>query len=223
MFRTIFTVLQKDLWIERQTRESLTTMLVFSIIVLVVFNFTVDPGLEEVLRVGPGVLWVAFLFAGNLGLTRTFASESENGNIQALIMTPVDKGFIFLGKLSGAFLFMFTVEMILLPLFVVFFNLTFSAAILKLIGICFLGTVGFTTAGTLFSAIALNTRIREIILPLLLLPVTIPVTIASVEATAGLLRGESWADIADWIKLLAAFDVIMLVGSFLTFEHVLTE
>lgn len=223
MFKTVWTILQKDLWIERQTRESLTTMIVFSIIVLVVFNFTLDPGLEQVLTVGPGILWVAFIFAGNLGLTRTFASESENGNLQALVMTPVDKGLIYLGKLSSAFIFMFSVELILLPLFVIFFNLHFTWTLVDLAMVCILGTLGFTSAGTMFSAIALNTRIREIILPLLLLPVTVPVIIASVESTAGLLRGESWSEIADWIKLLAAFDIIMMVGSFLTFENVLSE
>jgi len=223
MFKVVLTILRKDLWIERQTRESMTTMLVFSIIVLVVFNFTLDPGLEQVLTVGPGILWVAFIFAGNLGLTRTFASESENGNIQALLMTPVDKGLIYLGKLSSAFIFMFSVELILLPLFVIFFNLQFTWTLVDLAGVCFLGTLGFTSAGTMFSSIALNTRIREIILPLLLLPITVPLIIASVESTAGLLRGDSWSELQDWIKLLAAFDIIMLVGSFLTFEYVLME
>ena len=221
--KKVWTIFEKDFLTQRRTKESFSAMLVFGVLVLVIFNFTMDPGSEEILTTGPGILWVAFTFAGTLGLNRAFAPESENGNFQALMLLPLDKGAIYLGKLLSGFIFMFLVELVILPLFVLFFNLNIFLQIPSLLIICILGTLGFIGIGTIFSAVALNTKMREVMLPVLLFPIAIPAIIASVEATGIILRGEGLNEAFDWLKILIAFDVIVIVTSFLTFEFVLEE
>jgi heme exporter protein B len=221
--RKIWTIFEKDFLTQRRTKESFSAMLVFGVLVLVIFNFTMDPGSEQILITGAGILWVAFTFAGTLGLNRAFAPESENGNFQALMLLPIDKGAIYLGKLLSGFVFMFFVELFILPLFVLFFNLNIIQEIPSLLLICILGTLGFVGIGTIFSAVALNTKMREVMLPVLLFPVAIPAILSSVEATGIVLRGEGISQAFDWLKILIAFDVIVIVTSFLTFEYVLEE
>ncbi|NUM81057.1 heme exporter protein CcmB [bacterium] len=221
--KKIWALFDKDFLTERRTKEFFSAMCLFAIMVLVVFNFTIDPELEQTLSVGPGILWVAFTFAGTLGLNRAFAPESENGNFQALRLLPIDKGAIYLGKMLSAFVFMFFTELVILPLFIVFFNLRLSTEIPALLLTCAMGTFGFVAAGTIFSAISLNTKMREVILPLLLFPVAVPLLIASVECTAVILRGDPFSDTFDWLKIMGAFDIIIVIGSFLTFEYVLEE
>lgn len=222
-FRIVWTIFEKDFLTEKRTKESFSAMLVFGILVLVVFNFTVSPGSQEIQDIGAGMLWVAFTFAGTLGLNRAFASENDNGNMQALIMVPVDKGAIYLGKLLSGAMFMFIVELFIIPVFVLFFNVNIWEQLPGLLLISILGTLGFIGTGTVFSAVALNTRMREVLLPVLLFPVTIPMIIAAVEATAVLLRGEPLSGAYDWIKILLGFDVTIIVTSFLTFEYILEE
>jgi len=219
----IQTLVAKDLLTERRTKEFFSATLIFSILVLVIFNFAIDTGREMALAVGPGVLWVAFSFSGTLGLNRAFAPENENGNLQALAMLPIDKGLIYISKMLSASMFMMLTELLIIPLFILFFNLSLWEEIPGLILVCVLGTLGFVGAGTTFSAVALNTKMREVILPLLLFPVTIPILIASVEATGTVLRGEGLTAAYDWMKILIAFDVIIVISSFLTFEYVLEE
>ena len=221
--KKVWTIFDKDFLTERRTKESFSAMFVFGVLVLVIFNFTMNPDTEQTLQIGPGILWVAFTFAGTLGLNRAFAAESENGNFQALMMLPIDKGAIYLGKLLSGCVFMFVTELFILPLFILFFNLSIFQEIPSLLLICLLGTLGFISTGTIFSAIAMNTKMREVLLPVLLFPVAIPSIIASVEATGIILRGETISEAMDWIKILAAFDFIIIVTSFLTFEYVLEE
>lgn len=221
--RKVWVIFDKDFLTERRTKESFSAMFVFGVLVLVIFNFTMNPDREQTLQIGPGILWVAFAFAGTLGLNRAFSAEGENGNFQALRMLPMDKGAIYLGKLLSGFVFMFLTELFILPLFIVFFNLMLWEELPSLLLIAALGTLGFTGTGTIFSAVALNTKMREVLLPILLFPVVIPVLIASVEATGVILRGETLADAYDWLKILGAFDVIIIAASFVTFEYVLEE
>lgn len=222
-FQKVWIIFDKDFLTEKRTKESFSATFVFGVLVLVIFNFTMNPDREQTLQIGPGILWVAFTFAGTLGLNRAFSAESENGNFQALRMLPMDKGAIYLGKLLSGFTFMFFTELFILPLFILFFNLSIWSEIPSLLLITALGTLGFVGTGTVFSAVALNTKMREVLLPILLFPMVIPALIASVEATGIILRGETLAEAWDWLKILAAFDVIVIVASFVTFEFVLEE
>lgn len=221
MWRAIATILWKDLKIELQTKEAFGASFVFSLMVLVIFNFTLDLTSEEALKMGAGFLWISFAFGGVLALNRSFALERDENCVQGLQLMPVDRGGIYLGKCLANVIFMLITEIILLPLFAVFFNVDITARPLYLLAILFLGSVGFSSVGTLFSAIAVHTRMREVILPILLLPVTIPILIAAVEATAFALGADT--DPSFWFRLLIVYDVIFVTVSFLTFGYILQE
>jgi len=221
MWRAIATILWKDLKIELRTKEAFSASFVFSLMVLVIFNFTLDLTTEEALEMGAGFLWIAFAFGGVLALNRSFALERDENCVQGLQLAPVDRGGIYLGKCLANVIFMLTTEVILLPLFAVFFNVDITGRLPYLLAVLVLGTVGFSSVGTLFSAIAVHTRMREVILPILLLPITVPVLIAAVETTAYALGAET--DPSFWFRLLLVYDVIFVTVSFLTFEHILQE
>ena len=221
MWRAIATILWKDLKIELQTKEAFSASFVFSLMVLVIFNFTLDLTTEEALEMGAGFLWIAFAFGGVLALNRSFALERDENCVQGLQLAPVDRGGIYLGKCLANVIFMLTTEVILLPLFAVFFNVDITGRLPYLLAVLVLGTVGFSSVGTLFSAIAVHTRMREVILPILLLPITVPVLIAAVETTAYAFGAET--DPSFWFRLLLVYDVIFVTVSFLTFEHILQE
>lgn len=221
MLRTIATVLWKDLRIELRTRDALSASFVFCVLVLVVFNFTLDLNTEEARRLGSGFLWVAFAFGGILSLNRTFALEKSDGCSKSLMLAPVDRGAIYLGKFLANVIFMTVTQVLILPLFAVFFNVPVAPAIPLLLLIFLLGSIGFSSVGTLFSALAANTRMRELMLPLLLLPVSIPVLLAAVEATQYALGISENA--SDWFKLLVVYDVVFVVASYLAFEFAMEE
>ncbi len=218
---TILAVLWKDLLLESRTREIVTPILVFSLLVIVIFSFVLDPNPRLVASVAPGVLWVAFTFAGILGLNRSFALEKERGGMEGLLLSPVGRDLLYFGKMLGAFLFMLLVEIVMLPAFSVMFNLPLVLPGLWLVVV--LATLGFATVGTAFSAMAVNTRAREIMLPVLFFPVAAPVIIAAAEATRAILAGDSFADYSRWIQLIAAFDIIFAVVSAATFEFIVNE
>ncbi len=221
MWRAIGTILWKDLKIELQTKEAFSASFVFSLMVLVIFNFTLDLTSEEALKMGAGFLWIAFAFGGVLALNRSFALEREENCVQGLQLLPVDRGGIYLGKCLANVIFMLATEVILLPLFAIFFNVDITERLLYLAAVLVLGTVGFSSVGTLFSAIAVHTRMREVILPILLLPVTVPVLIAAVETTAYAFGADT--EPSFWLRLLIVYDVIFVTVSFLTFDHILQE
>ncbi len=221
MWRAIATILWKDLKIELQTKEAFSASFVFSLMVLMIFNFTLDLTTEEALQMGSGFLWIAFAFGGVLALNRSFALERDENCVQGLQLMPVDRGGIYLGKCLANVIFMLITELILLPLFAVFFNTDIVARLPYLLTVVVLGTVGFSSVGTLFSAIAVHTRMREVILPILLLPITVPVLIAAVETTAYALGADT--DPSFWFRLLVVYDVIFVTVSFLTFGYVLQE
>jgi len=220
--RKIFAILAKDVAAELRTREMLSSMFVFSLLVILIFNFAFDLRAENQKTLAPGVLWVAIAFAGMLGLSRSFIMEKDRGSMEGLLLTPVDRSAIYLGKMLGNLLFIAVVEVVILPIFIVFFNL--SAAYLPLlVGVMILGTIGFAGVGTLFSAMAVHTRAREVLLPILLFPVVIPVMLASVKLTAAVLDGLPFADVQNWFSLLIAFDLIFLAVSFILFDYVMEE
>ncbi|MFQ6002020.1 MAG: heme exporter protein CcmB [Anaerolineae bacterium] len=221
MLRVMSAILWKDVRIELRTKEIFSSSFLFALLVLVVFNFTLFLTPQEAIRLGPGFLWISFTFAGLLALNRSFALEKEENCTHGLLASPADKGALYLGKLLANTLFMLAVELVLLPLFAVFFNIPLGKHPLLLLATLFLGSVGFSSVGTVFSAMAAGTRMREVMLPVLLLPVSIPIVIAAVETTAYSLGSGPRPDF--WIRLMVAYDVVFVTSSFLVFGFLLEE
>ncbi|MCH8940688.1 MAG: heme exporter protein CcmB [Chloroflexi bacterium] len=219
--RPILVLAWKDVLLELRTKDVITSMVVFALLVGVIFNFAFDPTPDVIALVVPGILWVAITFAGVLGFNRSFILEKDNGSLDGLLLCPVSRDVIYFGRLVGIVAFMMVMEAILLPLFSVLYNFPLLDPLLFFIA--FLATLGFAAVGTLFSAIAVNTRSREVMLPVLLLPVVAPVLIAAVEATAVIMDGATLSQIGRWWQILVAFDVIFLVMSASIFGTVLEE
>lgn len=219
----MFAVLWKDLLIEVRTKETLASLLLLGILTLLVLSFAFDPTSELRAAAAPGVLWVAVIFAGTLGMNRSLLHEREHDCIHGLLLAPLDRGTIYLAKTAGNLLFMVGAELIVVPAFVFFFNLPLGTTIVRLAPVLFLGLLGFSAIGTLFAAVSLRTRAREVMLPLLMLPLATPLFIASVQCSAKLLEGNSLGTVAHWLNLLAAFDTIFLVVGWMTFEYAVEE
>jgi heme exporter protein B len=221
-FRKVFAIVGKDVAAEIRTKEMISAMLVFSLLIILIFNFAFDLRAENMNTVAPGVLWVSIAFAGMLGLSRSFILELDRGVLDGLLLTPVDRSAIYFGKMIGNFLFISVVEIILLPVFIILFNQ--PANILPmLVGVVLLGTVGFAGVGTLFSAMAVHTRAREVMLPIMLFPVIVPVMLSAVRLTAGILDQTPFEDVRHWGVLLITFDAIFVAASFMLFEFVVEE
>jgi heme exporter protein B len=212
----------KDVAAELRTREMLSSMFVFSLLVILIFNFAFELRADNQQTLAPGVLWVAIAFAGMLGLGRSFIVEKDRGSIEGLLLAPVDRSAILLGKMLGNVLLMMTVELVILPVFVVLFNLP-VAGLPALAGVVVLGTLGLAGVGTLFSAMAVHTRAREVMLPVLLFPVIVPVMLAAVKLSAGVIDGLPFAEVQNWLGLLVAFDAIFAALSFILFDFVMEE
>ncbi len=221
--RKILAIVWKDIVAELRTKEMFSAMFVFAVLVIVIFNFAFDLRVsgERVRQVAPGALWVSFAFAGILGLNRAFVLEKDRDCLDGLLLAPVDHTAIYFGKMLSTLLFMLVVEALMLPIFTAFFAVNLFD--LRLLLIVVLGTVGFAGVGTVLSAMTAQTRAREVLLPILLLPVAAPVLIAAVKATAGILDGLPTGDIARWLQLLVAFDVIFPAVAFMTFDFVVKE
>jgi len=216
-----FIILWKDILSELRTRDIATSVLVFALLVIVIFNFAFEPGTEQKAIVAPGILWVSFTFAGVLSLGRSFVLEKEKGCLEGLMLCPVDREVLYLGKMLGSLIFMMIIEAIVFPIFLMLFDLPLFSPMLGLIAI--LATVGFVSVGTLFSAMAVNTRARDVMLPILFFPVVTPVIIAAVKASGLVLEEGPWSDISSWLLLLASFDIIFLVASALVFGFIIEE
>ena len=219
--RKVLVIVHKDVAVELRTKEMLSSMFVFSLLVIMIFSFAFELRVEDVREVAPGVLWVTFVFAGMLGLSRSFVLEKDKGCLEGLLLCPVDRSAIYFGKMLGNVIFMTTVEAMILPIFSILFNISLFQPVLLLIVV--LGTLGFAGVGTLFSAMAVHTRSREVMLPVLLFPVVVPAMIAAVKATGGILDGQPFSEIAHWIRLLVVFDVVFFAISFMTFDYVVEE
>jgi heme exporter protein B len=223
VLRRTWAMTRKDVTVELRARERVNAMLFFAALVLFIFNFALGPDREKLREVAPGLLWLAFLFTGMLGLARSFQAERENECFEELLLTPGDRESIYYGKLAGNILFMLMAEALILPLFGVLYNLDIWEHLPSLALVALLGTVGFSTIGTLLAAMTAHLRAREVMLPLLLFPLTVPVILGSVRATEAILAGEGLAGVSHWLKLLGGFDVIFLVVCPLVFEFVLEE
>ncbi len=218
---TVAALMWKDILLELRTKDIVISILAFALLSLIIFNFALGPSPQITPVVAPGVLWVAFTFAGVLGLTRAFVLEKDQGNLVGLLITPTSREAIYVGKMLGSLFFMLMSEIILLPAFAVLFNISpFRPELLLII---LLATIGFASIGTLFSAIAINTRSREIMLPMLFLPIVVPIIIGAVMASSTAFEGGSWSDMTKSVQLIAVFDVVALVFSAFAFEHVLQE
>jgi heme exporter protein B len=215
-------VLTKELRMEFRARELLTTTIVFALVVVVLFSFAFDPTAGESRRYGPGLLWIAFLFAGSLMLNPSFAREQSNQTLDALRMAPVSSFAILLGKMFANLVFLSVAELILVPVFAVLYNISIGGILGRLALVLVLGTIGLVIAGTVFSAVAAHARMRELLLPLLLLPILAPLLIAAVEATASLFADQPALDAA-WLAFLAGFDIVFLTASWLLSDFLLEE
>jgi heme exporter protein B len=216
-------ILWKDLLIELRTKETLAALLLLGLLTLLVLVFAFDPTSPLREAAAPGVLWVAVIFAGTLGMNRSLLRERDNDCLHGLLLAPVDRGTIYLAKTGANFLFMLAAQMVLVPVFIFFFNLPMNATIARLAPVLLLGLLGFAAVGTLFAAVSLRTRAREVMLPLLMLPLAAPLLIAGIQASAQLLAGQPLAAVAHWLRLLVAFDVVFLVVGWLAFEYVVEE
>jgi heme exporter protein B len=223
MLAKIWTVFRKDLLIELRTKDSLNAMLFFGIVVLVIFNFALEDVRESIRLAVPGILWVSFAFSGTLGLNRMFASEKENSCLQGLLMIPMDRGILYLGKMLAASVFMLIAEAIISVFCMIFFNLTVWREIPYLTVVFVLGTLGFTAVGTLLSAVSANTRMREVLLPLILFPVVLPILINAVAATNIILNTVEYAALKLPLTIMSVFTLVFATLAYLLFEYVLED
>jgi heme exporter protein B len=215
-------LLTKELRLEFRTRELLSATVIFALVVVVLFSFAFDPTNAESRRYGPGLLWIAFLFAGSLMLNPSFAREQANDTLDALRMAPVSSFAILSGKMLANFIFMSLAEVVLVPVFAVLYNVSLTGVVWRLILVLVLGTSGLVITGTVFSAISAHARMRELLLPLLLLPILAPLLIAAVEATASLLTEDAALD-RTWVAFLAGFDIVFLTASWLLCDYLVEE
>lgn len=219
--RAMGAIVWKDLAAELRSRELLSAMLVFSLLVILIFNFALELDAKTRATVTAGVLWVTFAFAGTLGLNRSMAMEKDRGCLDGLLLAPVDRSAIYFGKAIGNLIFMFIVEIIVLPVYSVLYNTNlFQPGLLLVIA---LGSIGYVAVGTLLSSMAVQTRTRDVLLPILLFPVVIPVLIAAIKGSSGFLQGMDIADIRPWINLLITYDIIFIAVAFMVFDYVVEE
>jgi heme exporter protein B len=219
--RRAWIVVWKDVLVERRSKQTLNTLVFFAVLLMFVFEFTLGTDRERLAAVLPGILWLGFVLSGLLGLGRTFVAERDNDCWEGLLLAPGDKAAIYVGKLGGNFLLMLVVEALLLALVVVFFNVELGHVLPELALVIGLGTLGFAALGTLFGAMTAHTRARELLFPVLLLPVQVPMLLGTVRVTEALLAGEPLGAVAHWLQLLAVADVIYVVVGLLSFDFIL--
>lgn len=214
-------VVRKDLTAEFRSRELISAMLVFSLLVILIFNFALE--LEPTTRreVTSGVLWTTFAFAGTLGLNRSMAVEKDRGCLDGLLLAPVDRAAIYFGKVISNLAFMFIVEAFVLPLYAALYNVNlFNPGLLLVI---LLGSIGYTAVGTLLASMTVQARTRDVLLPILLFPVAIPVLLSAVKASTGFLTGADMAEIWPPLNLLIVYDIIFTAVAFMVFDAVVEE
>ena len=219
--KAVLAIIFKDIVIELRSKESISSMLMFGILVLVISMFAIDPSVDRLL-VAPGTLWIAFSFSAILGLNRSLSMELDNDCLQGLLLAPIGRGELYVGKVASNFTFMMIAEIIVLPVFVIMNNLSFNLQFLEVVAIACLGTLGIAAVGTILSTISANTRMKEVMLPVLQIPLTIPVVIASVEVTRVVLTKDP-EEISSWLYILAGFTIVYLTVSYLVFEFAVEE
>jgi heme exporter protein B len=222
-FRQAGAIFWKDVLTEFRTKDALTSMLLFGLLVILMFHFAFEPDSMETERFGPGLLWMTFLFAGLLGMNRAFAGERENDGLQGLKLAPISWSAIYLGKMLANLSFMLLVEAVILFCFGLFFNFNLMPRLGWMCGITLLGTLGFASIGTILAAVSMNTRMSDVMLPILLLPIALPVVIGAVEATAAIFTDPPGETLGFWVKFLVAFNIIFITLPLMMFEYVLEE
>ncbi len=216
-------ILRKDLLLEWRARTAFLSTLVFTVLVLMVFNFGRDPTAVAARDLAPSVVWVTFTFAAMLALNRAFQLELENQALDGLLLTPVSRSSIYIGKLGANLAFVTVVQAIALPLFALFFNVPVLPVAGPLAAVTVLATVGFVAVGTLFSAMVTRTRFAELLLPVLLLPFMIPPLVWAVLTTAKLFAGRPLSEVVGWLRLLAAYDIVFVTLATLLFPATVSE
>lgn len=211
----------KDLAAELRSRELLGAMLVFALLVILIFNFALELQVATRQAITSGVVWTTFAFAGTLGLNRSMGMERERGCLDALLLAPVDRSAIYFGKALANLIFLLIVAVIVLPIYSALYAVNLLNA--GLLAVVVLGVVGYVAVGTLLSAMSIQTRTRDILLPILLFPVVLPVLVAAVKASNGFLQAWEMAEIMPWINLLIVYDVIFVAVSFMSFEYIVQE
>ena len=219
--KSIGAIIWKDLAAEMRSRELLTAMLVFALLVILIFNFALDLDATTRKAATPGILWATFAFAGTLGLNRSMALEKDRGCFDGLLLAPVDRSAIYFGKLISNLVFMLIVEAVVLPVYSVLYNTNLFNP--GLVSVILLGSIGYVAVGTLLSSMAVQTRTRDVLLPILLFPVIIPILIAAVNASSGFLQGIAQAEIMPYINLLLVYDVIFTAIAFMVFDFIVEE
>jgi heme exporter protein B len=221
MLRAIAAIIWKDLAAEWRSRELVSAMLVFALLDIFIFNFALELNPQMRAALTSGILWVTFTFAGTLGLNRSMAVEKDRGCLDGLLLAPVDRTAIYFGKALANLIFMLLVAAIILPVYSILYNVNLLN--LGLLGVIFLGSWGYVAVGTLLASMAVQARTRDVLLPILLFPVAIPLLVAAVKASAGYLDAVPMADILPWLNLLLVYDVVFTAAAFMVFDYVVEE
>jgi heme exporter protein B len=219
--RAIGAVVWKDIAAELRSRELMGSMLIFALLVIIIFNFALELDIRTRETVTAGVLWVTFAFAGTLGLNRSMAVEKDRGCLDGLLLAPVDRSAIYFGKTLANLVFMLIVEAIVLPLYSVLYNVNLFHP--GLILVIILGSIGYVSVGTLLSSMAVQARTRDVLLPILLFPVVLPVIVPALKASNAFLQGFEMSEIWPWLNLLIAYDVVFIAVAFMVFDYVVEE
>jgi heme exporter protein B len=219
----VLALVRKDILSEWRTREAAGSMALFSLLVVVIFGFCFETQKVDLERLAPGMLWVAFSFSGVLGLGHSFSTERLRGSLQALALSPVDRSALFLGKMAGNVLLLSAVQIVTVPVFSILLHVPVLACLPQLALVTFLATVGFSAVGTLLSALATSSRMREMLLPILLYPIWIPILLAAVRATGDVLTGKGLIEAWGWLRLILAFDLIFVTVGVFLFDQILEE
>ncbi len=226
MLRDALLILQKDITIERRSKEVLFTVVIFSLLATLVFSLSFMIDRDTSKAYGPGIVWVTILFSGTLGLQRLFEPERENDCLAGLLLTPADPRGIYLGKVAVQLLFMGVMEVLTLPAIFLFFDLfeiVSGPAVAMFLAIVVLGTIGFSLVGTLFAAMLLSTRLKDVMLPVIVYPLVTPVLIAGVQSTRALFVGDPGVDVMGWVAILGAFDLVYLALALAIFPLMVRE
>jgi heme exporter protein B len=221
ILKATFAIVRKDLAAELRSFELVSAMLVFSLLVIIIFNFALELDVKVRQSVTAGVLWTTFAFAGTLGLNRSMSTEKDRGCLDGLLLAPVDRSAIYFGKAISNLVFMLIVESFVLPIYSMLYNVNLFR--LDLLGVILLGSIGYTAVGTLLSAMSVQTRTREVLLPILLFPVAIPVLLAAVKVSNGLLAGAEFSEVLTPFNILLVYDVVFIAVAFMVFDYVVEE
>ena len=216
-------VARKDLSIEFRTRTAFLSALVFALLSIVIFYFSWDPTAVGAIDLAPGVLWIIFTFSGLLGLQRSFNVEIAERAIDGLLASPISREAIYLGKALANLAFVVAVQIVAIPTLALFYDVPLGGILPALTGIALLAAIGLVAVGTLFASMTVNTRMAELLLPMLALPFFVPIVLPAAQATAKLLAGRPLADVASWLKLLASFDIVFVAACMVAFPHTLEE